>query len=384
MSKEASGAVLTIAGTRPEVLKLAPVVKALRRRGVPLLVASTGQQRDLLSLAFASSGVEPDLHLDALRDGQPLHALLARLIGSIGGVLEERAPRAVIVQGDTASAFAGATAGFLHRARVYHVEAGLRTGQLDQPFPEEAFRQLVSRLAEVHFAPTAGSRDNLLREGVPPERIHVTGNTVVDALSQRPLPAAPDSPALRDLPHGLRTVFLTIHRRENHPHLASLFAQAIGLLERHPSLAFVCTEHPNPAVAAAVQEMHAAVPRFGGRLRVVPPLGYSDVLWLLSRVWLVATDSGGLQEEAPSFQRPVVVLRAVTERPEGVELGIAMLAGADLTAGVEAALAGRFGWKPGTMNPYGDGRAAERIASIIARDFTGMDSRSPTVPHAAG
>ena len=359
---------MVVAGTRPEVLKLAPVVTALRGLGLAVTVVATGQHSQILEGAFEDVGLQPDVRIDVLRPGQPLPALVARILDGVGALLASRPCRAVVVQGDTASAFGGALAAFLVSVPVFHVEAGLRTNRLDQPFPEEAFRQMLARIAAGHFAPTQRAADALVAEGVLPAAIQVTGNTIVDTLQQRSVPVTPLNPTLVDVPwDGRRVVFLTAHRRENHGlHLRTILSQAIQALGEFPELAFVITSHPNPAVQDALNVARTEALRFPGRLFVVEPLTYSDILLVLSRCWLVATDSGGLQEEAPSFGKLVLVLRAATERTEGVEAGVARLAGANLLEGIRAARTGSFTWPAGVGNPYGDGHAGHRISRAIA------------------
>jgi len=371
-----TGPVMVIAGTRPEVLKLAPVVAALRGIGVPTTLVATGQHSEILERAFGDVQLQPDIRIDVLRPHQPLPALIARVLDEIGALLAAHSCSAVVVQGDTASAFGGALAAFLSGLPVFHVEAGLRTNRLDQPFPEEALRQMLSRIAVHHFAPTRRAADALVSEGIPAGSIQITGNTIVDTLLMRPAPASPADGALRTVPWDThRVVFMTTHRRESHgENLRRILDQAVDALLRIPDIAFVITSHPNPAVQNALQVARAAAVRFPGRLLVVEPLTYADVLFVLSRCWLVATDSGGLQEEAPSFRRLVLVLRDATERLEGVDAGVARLVGPALAAGIDAVCSGEFAWPEGVPNPYGDGHAGERIAAAIHARVSGTGS----------
>lgn len=362
------GQLLVVAGTRPEVLKLAPVVTALRAIGQPVAVVATGQHGQILDGAFQDVGLHPDIKIDVLRPGQPLPALLARILDGVGALLASRRCAGVVVQGDTASAFGGALAAFLAGIPVFHVEAGLRTNRLDQPFPEEALRQMLARITRRHFAPTRRAADSLLAEGIPPSAIEVTGNTIVDTLLLRPVSLSPLDPLLRDVPwDSCRVVFLTAHRRENQGQkLRVILADVLAALDRFPELAFVITSHPNPAVREALETVRAGPSSRPGRLFVVNPLAYADVLFVLTRCWLVATDSGGIQEEAPSFGRLVVVLRAATERTEGIEAGVARLFDSSLLEGIQSVRDGSFSWPAGVRNPYGDGHAGERIARSIA------------------
>lgn len=367
---------MVIAGTRPEVLKLAPVVAALRHIGVPTTLVATGQHSEILERAFDDVQLQPDVRIDVLHPGQALPALIARVLDGIGALLTAHNYSGVVVQGDTASAFGGALAAFLSGLPVFHVEAGLRTNRLDQPFPEEALRQMLSRIAARHFAPTRRAADALVSEGILAGSIQITGNTIVDTLLMRPAPARPADSALAAVPWDThRVVFMTTHRRESHgTTLRSILQQAVDALVRIPDIAFVITSHPNPAVQNALQIARAAAEHFPGRLVIVEPLTYADVLFVLSHCWLVATDSGGLQEEAPSFRRLVLILRGATERLEGVDAGVARLVGSALAAGIDAVRSGEFAWPEGVPNPYGDGHAGERIAAAIHAHISGTGS----------
>ncbi|MEZ4481895.1 MAG: UDP-N-acetylglucosamine 2-epimerase (non-hydrolyzing) [Dehalococcoidia bacterium] len=371
-----TGPVMVIAGTRPEVLKLAPVVAALRHIGVPTTLVATGQHSEILERAFDDVQLQPDVRIDVLHPGQALPALIARVLDGIGALLTAHNYSGVVVQGDTASAFGGALAAFLSGLPVFHVEAGLRTNRLDQPFPEEALRQMLSRIAARHFAPTRRAADALVSEGILAGSIQITGNTIVDTLLMRPAPARPADSALAAVPWDThRVVFMTTHRRESHgTTLRSILQQAVDALVRIPDIAFVITSHPNPAVQNALQIARAAAEHFPGRLVIVEPLTYADVLFVLSHCWLVATDSGGLQEEAPSFRRLVLILRGATERLEGVDAGVARLVGSALAAGIDAVRSGEFAWPEGVPNPYGDGHAGERIAAAIHAHISGTGS----------
>ncbi|UZJ24981.1 UDP-N-acetylglucosamine 2-epimerase (non-hydrolyzing) [Rhodococcus antarcticus] len=354
-----------VVGTRPEAVKVAPVVLALRAAGLRTALVDTGQQPARVHEALASFGLVPDVHLGVVRRDGGLAELMALTLTAFDGHLAAAPPRLVLVQGDTTTALTVSLAGALRQLPVAHLEAGLRTGDRARPFPEEMNRVLLAGVAELHLAPTPRALAALLREGVPRERIVVTGNTVVDALDAV-LPAlrAQPRPTLAARPDGARLLVVTVHRREAWGEGVRAVCGAVAtLLEAHPDLRAVVVTHPNPAVAADV----AAVLDGVERARVVPPLPYDEVLALLLHTDLLLTDSGGLQEEAPTLGLPVLVARDTTERPEGIEAGWAELVGLDpavIVAAATAALAGG-GSLPTTPNPYGDGRAAQRTAAAI-------------------
>jgi UDP-N-acetylglucosamine 2-epimerase (non-hydrolysing) len=365
--------VLTLFGTRPEVIKLAPVVWAVERRASTwrALNVSSSQHADLLRPLAGQLAVRIDRDL-AVAAGAPSPAgVLGRVVSALTDLLAIEGPDVVIVQGDTATALAGALAGFYARIPVVHVEAGLRTGDRASPFPEELNRVLISRLADLHCAATRRNAAVLAAEGLDPGRILVTGNPVVESLEHVRRHAAP-SPALRALLReldGRRILALTTHRRENFGEVMRGHLEAIGRFAlRHPDVAVVFPVHPNPAVRAAA---HGALGDAPG-VRLVAPLGYADFVHLLSRAWVIATDSGGVQEEAPSLGKPVIILRDTTERPEVVDCGIGRLAGRDgtrLSALLEEAVRDDA-WvsRARTVrNPFGDGDAGERIAAGLER-----------------
>jgi UDP-N-acetylglucosamine 2-epimerase (non-hydrolysing) len=374
----AASRVAVIAGTRPEAIKLAPLVRRLRARpGVETLFVSTGQHREMLAQVLAAFDLAPDLDLGIMRAGQDLHAVTVATLERLKPVLRELRPAWVVVQGDTTTALAAALAAFYERIAVAHVEAGLRTNDRYSPFPEELNRRLVDQLSSALFAPTGRAREALLREGFPPERVLVTGNTVVDAL--RELRAAGrtrgrfagglDLEAVRG-----RIVLVTSHRRESFGEgLAAICRALVALVERAPDVTVVYPVHLNPNVDGPVR---AAL---GGHPRIVllPPVGYVELLALLERAHLVLTDSGGIQEEAPSFRKPVLVLRDVTERPEGVAAGVARVVGTREERIVAEALRllqdpVAYGRMASGENPYGDGRAAERIADALLDPLAGL------------
>lgn len=357
--------ILVLYGTRPEAIKMAPVVEALRRRAdrFAVTVAAAAQHRAMLDQVQELFGLRPDVDLDLMRPDQTPNELAARAFAALDRVLAERAPDWLLVQGDTTTAMVGAFAAFHRRVRVGHVEAGLRTGDLHQPFPEEANRRAVDLLADLLFAPTARARDALLAEGVPPERVHLTGNTVVDALASIAARLEEEGPERHE-------VLITVHRRESFgAPLGGIFAALRELALAFPTVRFVYPVHPNPQVLEPARRMLSGLPN----LELHEPFDYLELVRHLRSARLVLTDSGGIQEEAPSFGKPVLVLREKTERPEGVDAGVAMLVGTDTRRIVAAAsrlLTDEDAHRAmaSVVNPYGDGHAAERIADILANE----------------
>jgi UDP-N-acetylglucosamine 2-epimerase (non-hydrolysing) len=385
--------VCIVVGTRPEVIKMAPVYRALARSSTlqPFLL-STGQHREMLDQALQVFELEPDEDLQLMIPGQDLTELTAAALRRLGMFFTSRRPEALLVQGDTTTVFAAALAGFLAGIPVGHVEAGLRTGDMCHPFPEEMNRKLTAPLARWHFCPTERSRENLIREGIAAEHCSVTGNTVIDALmsirtkqaecpmnlkdvltrlgisdefAQRHLAGSTDGPGF---------VLLTGHRRESFGEGFEQICNAIvQLIERFPGLGVVYPVHLNPRVQEPVRRM------LGGRSGVAlcEPANYEDFVWLMDRCRFVLTDSGGVQEEAPSLGKPVLVMRETTERPEGVEAGTCRLVGTDPSTIVTEALKlltedAEYRCRSNLKNPYGDGHSAERIVSILEEDLGGV------------
>lgn len=371
--------VLVVVGTRPEGIKLAPVVAALRDRPeVEARLALTGQHTDLLDQVIRAFALHVDWDLGIMREGQDLFDVAHGCLRELRGVVEGYRPDIVLVQGDTASVFFGALVAYFERTKVGHVEAGLRSGDKWRPFPEEIFRRLTGVAADLHFAPTPAARENLLRENVDPATIHLTGNTVVDALQriageEHPVESAALSAALAS---GKRLVLVTAHRRESFGEpLRRAFRALRQAADRHPDALFLYPVHPNPQVRVAADEVLSG----SAGIVLTEPLSYTDLVTALRRSTLVLTDSGGIQEEAPSFGVPVLVLREVTERPEGVRAGAATLVGTDPVAigqGIERVLGAAAGGRVRVANPYGDGRAGERIADIVVQALTGTPRRT--------
>ena len=359
---------------------MAPVVDALAKEaGLEARVALTGQHGDLVDQALAAFGTRPDYDLDIMRPDQTLYDVTHGVLDGLRDVVRSYRPDLLLVQGDTATVFAASLVAFFEHVRVGHVEAGLRSGEdRKQPFPEEMFRRLTDVLADLYFAPTPRARDALLAEGVPHERVFLTGNTVVDALKSAAAQDRPiQDPELRaavDDPDA-RLVLLTAHRRESFgTPIRSIFQAVRALADLATEARIVYPVHPNPNVSVPARELLAGHPR----IALTPPLDYFDMVAALRRADLVLTDSGGVQEEAPTFGAPVLVLRDRTERPEGVEAGVAELVGTDrslILARSRALLReGRAGGP--VRQPFGDGRAAERIADIVAADLTGRTRRT--------
>jgi UDP-N-acetylglucosamine 2-epimerase len=368
-----SHTVLVVFGTRPEAIKLAPVIAALQAKpNVRTVVCSTGQHREMLRQVTDLFDITCDVNLDVMEPDQSLSALTARLFTTLGGVVADVRPDWLLVQGDTTTAFVGATVGFYHRVCVGHVEAGLRTGDKFRPFPEEVNRKFVTTVADRHFAPTERARQALLREDVPESAVHLTGNTVVDAVLQvaRREYDWMDGP-LRAVPTDRSLVLITAHRRESFGEPFRELCLAIrDLASRHErrGVHFVYPVHPNPNVRRPVSELLGSA----SNITLLDPLDYQSLVQLMKRSILILTDSGGIQEEAPAFGVPVCVMRDTTERPEGVEAGLACLVGTSRTGIVKTV--DRLLEDPlartkmsSARNPYGDGRAAERIAEVVAK-----------------
>ena len=354
-------------GTRPEAIKLAPVILELRRRGETPLVVTTGQHRELVHDVLALLEIEPDVDLDIMQPGQRLDDVLSRTLAGVADLLAAHRPRAVLVQGDTTSAFGAALSAFHHRIPVGHVEAGLRSHDLSLPFPEEMNRRSISMVARWHFAPTAGAARNLAAEGVT-QRVVVTGNTVVDAL-RHVVRRHGDVPAdLVEFTADHRYLLATAHRRESWGGGIADVADALAaVLEEDPSLRLVFVTHPNPLAREPVERLLGAHPR----ARIVDSLEYSAFLALLAGALLAVSDSGGIQEEGPTLGVPVLVTRALTERPEGVEAGAVRLVGTDRSRIVAETLRiVRDGEHRARMAEagraiYGDGAAARRIVDVL-------------------
>lgn len=370
-------------GTRPEAIKMAPVVHRLREHGgFDVRVVVTAQHREMLDQVLRLFAITPDADLDVMVARQTLDQLTARVLSGMGPVLDEVDPHAVLVQGDTTTTFATALAAFYRKVPVAHIEAGLRTDDRYSPFPEEMNRRLTTSISTWHFPPTGVSESRLHAEGIDPERVWVTGNTVVDALfeaRQMPFEFEP-GPIADALASGRRIVLMTTHRRENWgAPVRSVCRAARRLVERYPDVHVLFAVHLNPEVQEAAREVLSGV----DRVDLLGPQEYLPFVKLMEASTLIMSDSGGVQEEAPSLGKPVLVLRESTERPEAVAAGTVRLVGTDEDRVVaEASLlldeADEYAAMAHASNPYGDGHAAERIAEILFEQLGGDSGLSPT------
>jgi UDP-N-acetylglucosamine 2-epimerase (non-hydrolysing) len=367
--------VLLTFGTRPEAIKMAPLVKRLRREpGIQCQVCVTGQHREMLDQVLSLFAIEPAFDLDVMRRGQDLYGVTASILNGMRPVLEKARPDLVLVHGDTTTTMAATLASFYSRIPVAHVEAGLRTGNLLSPWPEEANRKLTGTLAALHFAPTARAQRNLLDEGVPETSIFVTGNTVIDALLHVRERLATDAGlreqaerALPCLDPTRRLILVTGHRRESFGDGFERICTALAQLARtRPEVDIVYPVHLNPGVREPVNRLLTGI----ANVYLIEPLDYLPFVSLMDRAYLILTDSGGIQEEAPSLHRPVLVMRDTTERQEAVDAGVVRLVGTNMEAivdGVTQLLDNRHAYAAMNRgdNPYGDGQACDRIARVV-------------------
>ena len=375
--------VMVVIGTRPEAIKLAPVVLELQRHRAyfETRICVTGQHREMLDQMLRVFGLRPDSDLGVMKTGQDLAGVTAACLTGLDRVLRDERPDLVLVQGDTTTTLAASLAAYYHHVSVGHIEAGLRTGKKYDPFPEEVNRRVATHLSDFHFAPTEVARDNLLREGISPESILVTGNTVIDALLLTEARLAED-PSLA-LDHlgptgGLRIILVTAHRRESFGLAFRRICEAVrALAEKRRDVLVVYPVHLNPNVQAPVREILDGVPN----VKLLAPLDYVSIVACMQRAYILLTDSGGIQEEGPSLGKPVLVMREVSERPEAIAAGTACLTGTDPEAIVGAAsllLDDPASYKRMTnrRNPYGDGHAAERIVQFLISRMTSPASPS--------
>ena len=363
---------LCIAGTRPEIIKLAPVVRALQAAPwAATIVAASGQHRELAETAFAALGLHPDLHFSVMTDNQTLSGLTGRLFHALEPCIRDCAPDLVIAQGDTTTVMVVAMTCFYLNVPFAHLEAGLRTNNLRNPFPEELNRVVCGHLAALHFAPTETARQALLTERVAPDSIVVTGNTVIDALLQTEGVAPPG------LDQGKKLILMTAHRRENFgPPLERVFTAVREVLANRPDLQLLYPVHPNPNVAAIAHQVFDDIPA----AILCDPLPYDHFVGAMRRAHLIVTDSGGVQEEAPALGKPVLVTREQTERPEAVAAGVARLVGTDghtIRAALEQLLDDHHAYAAMARgsSPYGDGRAAARIIDALEVFFARKSAR---------
>jgi len=362
--------VLSVFGTRPEALKMAPVIRELKAQSsqIETVVCVTAQHREMLDQMLHLFGITPDYDLNLMTSGQSLSGLASLVFEKMDPVIAEEKPDWVLVQGDTTTVMATSLVSHYNRVRVGHVEAGLRSGDKYQPFPEEINRRVVGVTADLHFAPTEKARENLLKENVPETQIVVTGNTIIDTLEwiiNQPFDV--EKSMLRDIPRDKRVVLVTAHRRENFGEPIGEICKALREIAADFEAAhLVYPVHLNPNIRGPVYELLGGIKN----ITLLPPVDYQHLVHLMGRSYLILTDSGGIQEEAPSFGKPVLVLRNTTERPEGIEAGVSKLVGADQERIVEET---RRLWNNSeeyqsmarAVNPYGDGHAAGRIVRAL-------------------
>lgn len=366
--------ILFVFGTRPEVIKLAPVILELKKypEDYNVIICNTEQQRELSNQTLSYFGLKADINLDCMRENQSLASVQSRILTSLDKIFFENRPDATIVQGDTMTVLTGSLVSFYHKVPVFHVEAGLRSYDMFEPFPEEAMRQMTSRVADLHFAPTEANKQALLKENIDEKKISVLGNTVIDALfclSDEVIEKAKEffnfDESVMD-----KLILITAHRRENHGERIDRIIQAIShLVTKYPDHVFVIPVHPNPNVK---DKIYSKLRNFEN-VKLLPPLDYPSLVYLMKNAKLILTDSGGIQEEAPSFGCPTLVMRYETERQEGVEAGVSILVGADYDKIVEQSEKILDNEKSQTrlkaQNPYGDGKSAEKIEKLIREYF---------------
>lgn len=363
--------VLVVFGTRPEVIKLAPVILELKKypEKYNVIVCNTEQQKELSNQTLSYFGLQADINLDVMKPNQSLLEVQTRILTALNKVFAENKVDATIVQGDTMTVLCGALASFYNKIPVFHVEAGLRSYDIYEPFPEEVMRQMTSRVAQLHFAPTETNKTALLKENINENKIHVVGNTVIDALfclSDETMQSAENFYKSKGIKIDDKLVLITAHRRENHGERIDRIIEAIKhLVEKYSDHTFVIPVHPNPNVKNKIHE------RLGSyaNVKLLEPLDYPYLVYLMKNAKLILTDSGGIQEEAPSFGCPTLVMRYETERQEGIEAGVSTLVGADYDKIVslsEKILSDtRENTRLKASNPYGDGTSAKQIQEII-------------------
>jgi len=361
--------IAVVFGTRPEAIKMAPIVKELERRKLDHVVIVTAQHREMLDQKLELFQIVPAYDLDIMQHDQDLFYVTTAVMNEIKPVLLKEKPDVLLVQGDTTTTFAASLAAFYFKIPVGHVEAGLRTWNRMDPFPEEINRQLTTRLVDFHFAPTEWSKKNLAAEGIKPENIFVTGNTVIDALLMivDPNYRFTDEPLKSIDFANRRVILLTSHRRENFGEpMTHIFSACRHLVETNPDVELVYPVHPNPNVQKRANEILAGVPR----VHLIEPMEYRPFVQLMNKAYLILSDSGGVQEEAPTLGKPVLVLRKTTERPEAIDAGTAKLVGTDKDTIISVAqrlLSDKNAYLEMSTkaNPYGDGKSSKRIIDII-------------------
>lgn len=361
--------ILFVFGTRPEVIKLAPVILELKKypQDYNVIICNTEQQRELSNQTLAYFGLKADINLDCMRENQSLASVQSRILTSLDRIFDENKIDATVVQGDTITVLTGSLVSFYHKVPVFHVEAGLRSYDLFEPFPEEAMRQMTSRVAQLHFAPTEANKTALLKEGIDEKLIHVLGNTVIDALFCLSDETMSNAAKFFDFSFDKeKLVLITVHRRENHGERIDRILQAISdLVIKYSDHTFVLPVHPNPNVK---DKVYAKLEQFKN-VHLLAPLDYPNLVYLMKNAKLILTDSGGIQEEAPSFGCPTLVMRYETERQEGVEAGVSILVGADydkiVSESEEILSKEKSQTRLKAQNPYGDGKSSEKIEKLI-------------------
>ena len=367
--------ILVILGTRPEAIKLAPVILELKKypEKYQVIVCNTEQQKELSNQTLGFFDIKADINLDIMRPNQTLPELQSRLLVALDAIFKETQPSATIVQGDTMTVFCGAQASFYNKVPVYHVEAGLRSYDMFEPFPEEAMRQMTARITDIHFAPTKTAKEALLKENIPNEKIFLTGNTVIDALnclSTETLLTAQKFLEEKNIILNDKLILCTVHRRENHgDRLEAILSAILSLTQTFNEHQFVIPVHPNPNVKERVYQVLSQQ----SNVILTEPLDYPVLVSLMKHAKLVLTDSGGIQEEAPTFGVPVLVMRYETERMEGVEGGFTKLVGADkekiITEATSVLVKEKFETRlNGKNNPYGDGFSAQKIEKVLSNE----------------
>ncbi len=368
--------IIFIFGTRPEIIKLAPVILELKKypQDYNVIICNTEQQKELSNQTLAYFGLKADINLDCMRENQSLSSVQARILTSLDKVFQENSIDATIVQGDTMTVLCGALTSFYHKIPVFHVEAGLRSYDIYEPFPEEVMRQMTSRVAQLHFAPTEVNKKALLKEDISENKIYVVGNTVIDALFCLSDEVIENSRKFFEETNNIKIddklVLITAHRRENHGERIDRIIEAISYLaKKYENHTFVIPVHPNPNVK---NKIHERLGHFSN-IHLLTPLDYPYLVYLMKNAKLILTDSGGIQEEAPSFACPTLVMRYETERKEGIDAGVSKLVGADydkILAESEKILSStKENTRLKAQNPYGDGTASKQIENIIRKFF---------------
>lgn len=366
--------ILVVFGTRPEVIKLAPVIIELRKHSeYNVIVCNTEQQKELSNQTLEYFGLKADINLDCMRPNQPLAEIQSRILLNLDKVFNEQTIDATIVQGDTMTVLTGALVSFYHKVPVFHVEAGLRSYDIYEPFPEEVMRQMTSRVTQLHFAPTEKNKQALLREGIDENKISVTGNTVVDALfclSDDVIARSKSFFEDKNITINDKLVLITAHRRENHGERLDRIIKAIyDLAIKYTDHTFVIPVHPNPNVKDKIHEKLGKL----SNIHLLTPLDYPYLVYLQRNAKLILTDSGGIQEEAPTFGCPTLVMRYETERQEGIEAGVSTLVGADyariLSLSENILSKEKSQTRLTAQNPYGDGHSAEKIEKLMREFF---------------